>query len=268
MSDVRLPTVYIPHGGGPCFFMEWTMGAPDSWDRLGVWLRGYVDGLAARPRAVLVVSAHWEEPRVTVQTGAAPGLLFDYYGFPEHTYRLRFPAAGAPECAAVARELLESAGIECGESPDRPFDHGVFVPLMLMFPDADVPIFQTSLHASLDANLHIEVGSALEPLREQGVLIVASGMSYHNLPDFMGHRRPEASQAFDDWLNGLSALSAPERRRALAQWVDAPAARLAHPREEHLLPLMVAAGAGGESEMTGVFRDRIHGHLISAFQFG
>ena len=263
-----MPTVFIPHGGGPCFFMEWTMGPPDSWDRLEHWLRGYAATLADRPEAILVVSAHWEESDLTVQSGASPQLLFDYYGFPPHTYELEYPAPGDPARAARVAQLLERQGIACREDPQRPFDHGVFVPLLLMFPDADIPVFQLSLHASLDPRVHLAAGEALGALREEGVLIVGSGLSYHNLPDLMRQTGNSASAEFDDWLNSLAELSSGQRLERLGAWAEAPGARAAHPREEHLLPLMVAAGAGGDSPMRQVFHDRIHGHAVSAFQFG
>jgi aromatic ring-opening dioxygenase catalytic subunit (LigB family) len=262
------PTLYIPHGGGPCFFMDWTMGPADSWNRLEHWLRHCAADLPAEPKAILVVSAHWEESAFTVQSGSAPGLLFDYYGFPEHTYRLEYPAPGAPAFAARARDLLESSGCQCREDFNRPFDHGVFVPLMLMFPNADIPVFQVSLRAELDPVAHLRAGLALAPLRREGVLIVGSGMSYHNLRNFIGAADTGSSATFDDWLLGLTELEPGERFEKLSGWLKAPCARLAHPREEHLLPLMMAAGAGVDSPMRRVFRDEIHGHAVSAFQFG
>lgn len=264
MSEA-LPSVFIPHGGGPCFFMDWTLGPADSWDSLARWLRGYAAGLPRRPSAVLVVSAHWEEDGFAVQSGEQPPLLFDYHGFPPHTYELQYPALGAPDLARRVAGLLHEAGLPCREDPDRPYDHGVFVPLLLMFPAADIPVLQLSLDRSLDPAMHLAAGQALSALGAEGVLVVGSGMSFHNLPLFLGRQGSAVSAAFDQWLSGLVDLSPQGRGEALVQWRDAPRAGEAHPREEHLLPLMVAAGAGGG--MTRVFHDLVHGHALSAFEF-
>jgi Uncharacterized conserved protein len=145
--DQRLPTLFIPHGGGPWPFMEVSFGPPDTWDRLAGYLRGLDHSLGGRPKAVLVISGHWETERPTVNVGRHPPLLFDYYGFPKHTYELRYPASGSPELARRVRELLSAAGIASDEDDARGFDHGVFVPFMLVYPDADVPVVQLSLQA-------------------------------------------------------------------------------------------------------------------------
>ena len=263
----RLPTLYIPHGGGPCFFMDWN--PPHTWDRMAAWLRGLAADIGARPRAVLVISAHWEEPRVSVNVQAAPPLLFDYYGFPPHTYALRYPAPGDPELAARVQALLAAGGVPSRAETERGLDHGVFVPFMLIYPQADVPIVQLSLHASLDAAAHLALGALLAPLREEGVLIVGSGMSYHNMRGLMGGADPGPdSERFDAWLAAACTAAPSERTRLLSHWEQAPAARACHPREEHLLPLMVAAGAGGDDSGRRVFRDRVMGATVSAFAFG
>ncbi len=176
----RLPTLFIPHGGGPCFFMEPPPSAPQLWDRLAAYLRGIDASLGRRPRAVLVISGHWEAARPTLNTAAQPPLLFDYHEFPEHTYHLHYPAPGSPVLASRVRELLDSAAIESDSDDARGLDHGVFVPFLLVYPQADVPIVQLSLQAGLDPAAHLAIGRALAPLRDEGVLIVGSGMSYHN----------------------------------------------------------------------------------------
>lgn len=263
----RLPALYIPHGGGPCFFMEWTMGPPDTWDAMAAWLRS-LGRRYARPSALLVVSAHWEEPVVTVQSGARPPLLFDYYGFPPETYRLTWPAPGAPHVAERVRSLLAAAGIESREDRERGFDHGVFVPLKVAYPDAQVPTLQLSLHASLDPATHLAIGRALAPLRDEGVLIIGSGMSFHNMRAFM---RPEAlapSREFDAWLGAVCEGDPEARDAALARWTEAPRGRYCHPREEHLLPLMVAAGAAQGEPGRRVFTDEVMGARVSAFELG
>lgn len=245
------------------------MGPPDTWDRMGDWLRGLARTTAVRPRAIVVVSAHWETPVVAVTSGAAPQLLFDYYGFPPHTYELRYPAPGDPALAAALCTLLGGAGIDAVEDPVRGFDHGVFIPFKLVYPDADIPIVQLSLHASFDPALHLAMGRALAPLRDDGVLIVGSGMSYHNMSGFMrGDGEIVASDQFDSWLQDVCRQTGEPRATALTNWRTAPAARDVHPREEHLLPLMVAAGAGGDDPGRCEFSDRVMGATVSAFAFG
>ncbi|GJL83034.1 MAG: dioxygenase [marine bacterium B5-7] len=247
--------------------MDWQIGPADSWERLGAWLTNFSTELPARPVGILLISAHWEEAELTVQGGAQPDLLFDYHGFPEHTYQLEYPACGSPDIAHECHTLLQQQGIECQVSTDRPYDHGMFVPMKLMFPEADIPVVQLSLRQDLDAGFHIRAGAALASLRDKGVLVVGSGLSYHNLLNFIQQRDSRSSQLFDDWLNALCELDVPDRQTQLEAWQTAPAARAAHPREEHLLPLMVAAGAAGNDSMHRVFTDTIHRHHISAFRF-
>ncbi len=244
---------------------------PDLWDRLAAYLRGLDRSLGARPRAVLVISGHWETEHPIVNTGTQPPLLFDYYGFPAHTYALRYPVHGSPAVAARVRELLAAAGIASGEDDKRGLDHGVFVPFKLIYPDADVPIVQMSLNRNLDAATHLQLGRALMPLREEGVLIVGSGMSYHNLHDFYSSAPSvvAAAEQFDSWLN--EAVTEPDRsaREArLSAWLSAPGARYCHPRPEHLIPLMVAAGAGDSDVAQRAFHDRLLGKPVAGFQFG
>ena len=265
-AGLRQPAIYLPHGGGPCFFMDWD--PPGEWDALAAWLRGWPAELPEPPRALLVISAHWEEPRPTLQSGAQRPLLFDYTGFPPHTYELRWPAPGAPELAARAAELLAAAGIATGMDTQRGFDHGVFVPLLLGFPRAEVPTLQLSLQAGLDPLAHLAIGRALAPLRAEGVLLIGSGMSFHNMRAF---RHPAAlphARRFDDWLGETVALPGPSREARLADWDAAPSARECHPREEHLLPLMVVAGAAGADSGQAVFRGDVLGVTVSAFRFG
>jgi aromatic ring-opening dioxygenase catalytic subunit (LigB family) len=263
----RLPTLFIPHGGGPCFFMDPPAAYPHMWDGLAAYLRGIDASLGARPKAVLVISGHWENPLPTFNVAVKPGLLFDYYGFPEHTYRLRYPVAGAPDLAGRARTLLEDAGFKSDVESKRGLDHGVFVPFLLIYPNADVPILQLSLQASLDPARHLALGRALAPLRDQGVLIVGSGMSYHNLADMFSGRGADAAVAFDDWL-GNAVQDPATRDQLLEKWREAPGGAASHPREEHLIPLMVAAGAAQGDRGVRSFGESIGGKQISGFQFG
>jgi aromatic ring-opening dioxygenase catalytic subunit (LigB family) len=237
------------------------------WDGLAAYLRGIDRSLGVKPKAALVISGHWENPLPTLNVSAKPGLLFDYYGFPEQTYRLKYPAAGAPELAEGVRQLLAGAGFETDVESRRGLDHGVFVPFLLIYPNADVPVLQLSLQAGLDPVLHMSIGRALAPLRDQGVLIVGSGMSYHNLADMFSGRGEGAAAAFDAWLG--SAVQDPATRESmLAKWREAPGGAASHPREEHLIPLMVAAGAGHGERGFRSFGESIGGKQISGFQFG
>jgi aromatic ring-opening dioxygenase catalytic subunit (LigB family) len=214
------------------------------------------------------VSAHWEAPVPTVTTSAAPPLLYDYYGFPPHTYELKWPAPGAPELASRVRHLLSGAGFESGEDGKRGFDHGVFVPLKLSYPEAQVPTVQLSLRAGLDPAEHLAMGRALAPLRDEGVFLVGSGMSYHNMRGFNGASSHEPSARFDAWLGEVAKEEPSKRDTALAAWTKAPSARECHPREEHLLPLMVVAGAAGNDRGKTVFHDEVMGVAVSAVRFG
>ncbi len=269
MTEVRQPTFFLPHGGGPCFWIEFPPPfGPHAWDRLRDFLAGVVASLPEPPKAFVVVTAHWEEPEVTVSTAPAPGMLYDYYGFPPHTYELKYPAPGAPGLAGEVERLLKAAGVAVGENAERGFDHGVFVPFLIVDPKAQIPVLMVSLRQDLDARFHVEVGKALAPLREEGIVIVGSGMSYHDLRHFRDGKEA-ASAEFDAWLDETLTKCEPREREArLAQWDKAPSARACHPREEHLIPLMVAAGAAGDSAGQHSFRDVIGGKVISGFRFG
>ena len=244
---------------------------PDLWDRMAAYLRGIDADLEERPAAILVISGHWEADRPTVNTAERPSLLFDYSGFPEHTYRLTYPVAGSPALAARVRTLLTEAGLASDEDRNRGLDHGVFVPFKVVYPAADVPLVQLSLDASRDAARHLALGRALAPLRDEGVLIVGSGMSYHNLREFFADR-PDSNRAaedFDRWLVDAATDPDPASREAkLADWQKAPGARASHPTPEHLLPLHVAAGAAGGDRGRRTYGDRLLGKPVSAFAFG
>jgi aromatic ring-opening dioxygenase catalytic subunit (LigB family) len=274
-----LPTLYIPHGGGPCFFMDWTMGPADTWHKMEAWLRQLGASIYSdhdqnqqhKPDAIVVFSAHWENDVVTINSSAQPPLYFDYYNFPPHTYELTYPAPGHPELASTIENLLSVASIPCRQDAKHGFDHGVFIPFLLIYPEADIPIVQVSLTTSLDPAEHIALGRALAPLREQNILLVGSGLSYHNMSALMdgpGSSASTESLAFDRWLSAVCEAAPQERNKSLAEWKSAPSAQQAHPREEHLIPLMVMAGAGGEDSGKTIFKDQVLGATVSAFQFG
>lgn len=201
---------------------------------------------------MLVISAHYEEKAFTVQESASPPLLFDYYGFPPAAYDVKWPAPGAPALATRVRSLLSAAGLpSAGDGGSRGFDHGVFVPLMLVEPAARIPTLQLSLHDSLDPQLHLRLGAALAPLRAEGVLIIASGFATHNLGEFRGSAPGQPTKQwlskFDDWLTYTVTRTTPAERARLLAAAEAEAPegtfRRAHPREEHWTPLLVAVGA-------------------------
>lgn len=248
------PSIYVPHGGGPWPFVN-MKSMSEGTEPLREYLTGLPAHLPARPRALLVISAHWEMPVPTVQQSAHPPMLYDYSGFPKEAYELTWPAPGSPETAAEVRSLLEKSAIESGSSDTRGFDHGTFVVTKLMYPEADVPTFQLSLTSDLNPRRLFEIGRALAPLRSDGVLILGSGFSYHNMRGFFraqaGDPAPvDDSRHFDEWLAETLLASPSERETRLIEWEKAPRARACHPREEHLLPLMVCAGAAAESSVS------------------
>lgn len=260
---MRMPTVYLPHGGGPWPWVNVPFGTKGELDALKAYLVGLGTSIP-KPEALLVISAHWEEAVPTLMTSAKPPMLYDYYGFPPESYSIQWPAPGAPDLAPRVRELL--AAFKPANDAERGYDHGTFVPLKLAYPDADVPVLQLSLVRGLDPATHIAIGRALAPLRDEGVLIVGSGMSYHNLRAFHASAAPAAA-TFDAWLRDTMKLPAADRDAQLTAWAKAPAARAVHPREEHLIPLMVVAGAGGADPVTLAFDGTVNQLRLSAFHF-
>ena len=263
----RLPTYFVSHGGGPWPFMKEQYGT--TYDILEASLVDMRRQVGGKPEAVLVVSGHWEEAEPTLSSHPAPPMIYDYGGFPAHTYEVQYKAPGSPALAARAAALLQAAGHKAGLDPQRGFDHGTFSMLTPVYPEADVPVVQLSLKHGFDPLTHIAIGRALAPLRSEGVLIIGSGLSYHNLRQF-GPAGTQASQAFDAWLQMVLALPPAERSAALLHWDQAPYARNAHPREEHLLPLMVALGAAENEAASCVYHEEaFFGSLaVSSFRFG
>lgn len=266
MTDtMRAPALYIPHGGGPLPLLD-----DPGHKELTRFLR-QCPQLFQPPEAILVISAHWEEQACTVQCGAQPGLLFDYHGFPDASYHLSYPAPGAPALAGDVLDRLSREGITATADEERGFDHGVFVPLTLMYPAANIPILQLSLLKSLDPIDHIAIGRALAPLRDRGVMILGSGSSFHNMDAFRdGEAGIERCVHFDDWLSDTCCFSdAGETTSRLENWEGAPEAHYAHPREEHLLPLHVCFGAAAADERPAqrVFNGDMMGYRMSAFMW-
>ena len=263
----RLPTYFVSHGGGPWPWMkEQSNGA---FDKLEASLQEMARSLPQKPKAILVVSGHWEEEAFTLSSGTTPGMIYDYSGFPAHTYQIKYPAPGAPELAKQIQAMLEQGGFKAALDPERGFDHGTFTVMAPAFPAADIPVVQLSLRSDLNPKAHIEVGRLLEPLRAEGILIIGSGLSYHNLRRFNASAAAP-SQAFDQWLQKtVTKVSPEEREQSLLQWDKAPEARTAHPHEDHFMPLMVVVGAAYEEAGTCVYHEDFLGSVaVSSFRFG
>ena len=239
--------LFVSHGGGPMPLLG-DPGHQDMVDRL--------TELAAdlrKPSAILVISAHWEEAIPTITSGTTPSLIYDYYGFPSEAYKIEYPCPGEPVLAQQVAQALDQAGIQARLDNQRGLDHGAFVPLKLMYPEAKIPCIQLSLVNTLDASTHLAIGRALQALDYDNLLVLGSGFSFHNMRAFFAAQTPEIQArnlAFEDWLEqtcGDSSLSEPERAKRLADWEQAPHARFCHPREEHLLPLHVCYGLANKA---------------------
>lgn len=267
----RFPTFYLSHGGGPWPYMEEEARRP--YAKLAESLRELPHQLPGKPQAILVVSGHWEtDGGFAVMTNAAPPMVYDYGGFPEEMYHIRYPAAGSPQVALRAHSLIQQAGLSTRFDSERGFDHGTYSILAVTHPEADIPVFQVSLRADYDPETHLRLGRALAPLRDEGVLIIGSGSSYHNLRRFFGPRvRRDDSVQFDSWLRQTLVEAEPERRsKRLLEWERAPAAREAHPQEDHLMPLHVAVGAAEDEPGRIVYNqeDFLGTIALSSYRFG
>jgi aromatic ring-opening dioxygenase catalytic subunit (LigB family) len=268
----RLPVFYLSHGGGPWPYMQGAFRA--RFAKLEAALRDVPRQLAAPPRAIVAVSGHWEDDVFAVMASPAPPMIYGFGGFPPETYRIRYAAPGSPALARRIAALLAGADLETRLDAARGFDHGVYAVLAVAYPAADLPVVQVSLRRDYDPAAHLALGGALAPLREEGVLILGSGSSYHNLRSFFsdGPNHPrEESAAFDAWLQQtLLHADAAERARRLVAWEQAPFARRVHPEPDHLLPLHVAAGAAAGDPATLLYHeDDFFGRLaVSSFRFG
>ncbi len=264
-SSARQPVYYLSHGGGPWPFM----GGPfrEMFRVLERSLQDLPRQLPEPPRAILIVTGHWEETHFSVSTAAQPGMIYDYHGFPEQLYQISYPAPGSPALAEQTAALLEAGGWRVRRDPERGYDHGTYSLLKPIYPQAEIPVVQLSLLSNLDPVEHFAAGQALMPLREQGVLILGSGQSFHNLRA-RGPQMRAASEIFDTWLrHTLLDLSIEARNIELLAWEQAPMARVAHPRAEHLIPLMVVAGAAGAESASCVFGDYLADFATSAYRF-
>ncbi len=262
----KLPTYFISHGGGP---WPWLPQMRAGFANLEASLQRMVAELDALPKAVLSISGHWEGPDFAVMSSARPPMVYDYSGFPPETYKIVYPAPGAPALARRTAELIAAAGLPTRLDPAQGFDHGTFAPLAIMYPQAEVPVFQVSLKQGYDPAEHFALGRALAPLREEGVLILGSGLSYHNLRLF-GPGAKVPSEAFDAWLGQTLAAPPAARTAALLDWEAAPYARVCHAEEDHLVPLFAALGAAEGEPATRVYHDvdLFGGVTASSYRFG
>ncbi len=240
--NTETDVLFISHGGGPMPLLG------DPGHREMVELLTELADKLRKPSAILVISAHWEEPLPTITASANPQLIYDYYGFPPEAYTIEYPCPGEPALARQVYQALAQSGIPARLDDQRGFDHGLFVPLKLMYPEADIPCVQLSLVSSLDASAHLAIGRALQALDYDNLLVIGSGFSFHNMRAFFTTDTPEIrarNQAFENWLEETctdTEMQESERAERLAHWDRAPQARFCHPREEHLLPLHVCYG--------------------------
>ena len=261
-----LPTYFISHGGGP---WPWLPDMRAQMKTLETSLANMPAEIGVKPNAIVMVSGHWEEDDFAVMSSPLPPMVYDYGGFPAFTYSIKYAAPGAPDVAKRVEELLKAAGLPTHMDGARGFDHGVFAPMQVMYPNADVPLLQVAIQHSYDPAAHFALGRALAPLRNEGVLIVGSGLSYHNLRLF-GPAGREPSAQFDAWLNKAVMADPKTRVQELLKWEAAPAARICHPREDHLVPLFAAVGAAENEKATRVYHDTavFGGITASSYRFG
>jgi len=261
MNKSLSSVLFLPHGGGPL---------PLLGDKGHLEMISFLKKIPASiptPSAIIIISAHWEAKEVTITSGNNPELIYDYSGFPSETYKITYPAPGNPDLAKRIQSLLEDNGINANLDEQRGFDHGMFVPLKLMYPDAEIPCIQVSLVKGLDPKTHLQIGNALAVLKNENILVIGSGMSFHNMRAFASSTLDEENLAFEQWLINTctdSELTEAEREQHLINWSDAPSARYCHPREEHLIPLHVCYGMA-QSAAKLVFDGKVMGKKTSAY---
>ena len=249
--------VYFSHGGGPLPILG------DPGHKKMVDFMTLLPSRLKKPEAILVISAHWEENEATLLGAQNPPMLYDYYGFPDEAYSIQYPAPGNPDLAKRIADLLKKEGIPSRVDPKRGFDHGLFIPLKLMYPEANIPSLQLSLISGLDPKKHIGLGKALREIFHDNILVIGSGFSFHNLREFSWDGAilsDKKNEDFQNWLVEVCAgpMTQSERENRLLEWRKAPNASYCHPREEHLLPLHVCLSMANK-EATVIFDDYIMG---------
>lgn len=261
------PVIFVPHGGGPLPLLNDPGHAEltSFFKQLGKNIK--------RPSAILMISAHWEEGQVSITSGSNPQMIYDYYGFPPESYTIKYPAPGEPELASTIYYHLAQKNIPVQLNEKRGFDHGMYVPLLLMYPEADIPTIQITIYKNMDPAKHIELGRALAEIRKsEDLLIIGSGMSFHNIPTFFSNDpvSNQRSEAFDKWLvDALTnkAYDFSKREELLNNWTQAPHARFSHPREDHLMPLLMCFGISEFSNAPAevVYDGYVMGKKVSSF---
>lgn len=261
MSNNSNTILFIPHGGGPLPLLN---------DKRHLEMISFLHNFSASiptPSAIVIISAHWEADEVTITSAKNPELIYDYSGFPKEAYEVTYPASGNPHLADEIHTLLSNKGINAHLDNDRGFDHGMFVPLKLMYPEAQIPCIQISLVKGLDPKAHLLIGDALSALSDDNILIIGSGLSFHNLREFGSDTPDKNNIEFEEWLIDTCSnpkLTKDERDQRLINWASAPSARYCHPREEHLIPLHVCSGMAQNSAKL-VFDGKVLGKKTSAF---
>jgi len=262
-TESKTQIVYFSHGGGPLPILG------DAGHKAMVDFMTRLPSQLNKPDFILVISAHYEETTATLLGAQKPPMFYDYYGFPDQAYEITYPAPGSPEYANRIAGLLKQNNIAAQIDPQRGFDHGLFIPLKLMYPQADIPCLQLSLLRGLDPGAHIALGKALRGFQNGNILVIGSGFSFHNLRAFSWQdigAPDQANEAFQNWLieGCTGAMPQPEREQRLIEWEKAPSARYCHPREEHLLPLHVCLGLADKPAKL-IFDDQILGKRSVAF---
>jgi len=262
-GENKAQIVYFSHGGGPLPIL----GDPSHKAMVDFMTR--LPSQLTKPDAILVISAHWEESAATLLGAQTPPMFYDYYGFPDEAYEITYPAPGSPELANRIVGILNKNNIQTSIDPQRGFDHGLFIPLKLMYPQADIPSIQLSLLRGLNPSAHLALGKAMRELMKENILVLGSGFSFHNLRAYTGQvlGAPDpANDVFQNWLIDVctSPMTQSEREKRLAEWEKAPSARYCHPREEHLLPLHICQGMADKPAKL-IFDDQILGKRAVAF---
>ncbi len=265
MKTIIQPTFFLSHGGGP---WPWLRNEMSFMDGLHQSLLKVVKSLPEKPKAILIISGHWEEENFKIMSSAKPSMIYDYFGFPDFTYKISYPAPGHPHMAEKIQGLLKENNIASELDPNRGFDHGVYSLLYPMFPEADIPIVQVSMKKTFDSLEHFNLGKALKSLRSEGVLIIGSGNIFHNLRAMRNSKKESAE--FDTWIRNVVTDSDLEKRnKNILNWESAPFARFCQPVEDHLVPLFFAMGAASEDKGQLIYGEPLMNIVsVSSYRFG
>eukprot|EP01117_Protostelium_nocturnum_P007404 TRINITY_DN2650_c0_g2_i1.p1 TRINITY_DN2650_c0_g2~~TRINITY_DN2650_c0_g2_i1.p1 ORF type:complete len:274 (+),score=79.62 TRINITY_DN2650_c0_g2_i1:166-987(+) len=272
MSNYRAPALFVPHGGGPLPLLNDASHAS-----VTKYLKKEASKLLdpSKLKAIVLVTAHWETEHPTISNGEKPSLYYDYYGFPQEAYNIKYDPPGSPQVADKVKNLLSAAGFEPQTDNKRGWDHGVFVPMKLLREEGDIPIVQLSVLKSQDPKQLFKYGKALEPLRDEGIAIIGSGMSFHNMRSLQsrfGSTKSEPTppnNAFEDKLVEVMLSEEKAREEGFTKWREWPGTFDAHPKgySEHFSPVIVVAGAGGDEKATKTWDSTMWGFRLTSFAF-